>query len=34
MPTDEELTQAAEELERRRKEGNKMSNIIKRFADY
>ncbi|KAL2682861.1 hypothetical protein Neosp_007319 [[Neocosmospora] mangrovei] len=34
LPTDEELAQAAEELERRRKEGNKMSNIIKRFADY
>ncbi|KAJ4327647.1 hypothetical protein N0V84_001897 [Fusarium piperis] len=34
MPTDEELAQATEELERRRKEGAKMSNIIKRFADY
>ncbi|KAM0425049.1 hypothetical protein ACHAPT_009608 [Fusarium lateritium] len=34
MPSDEELAQAAEEIERRRKEGAKMSNIIKRFTDY
>jgi hypothetical protein len=34
LPTDEELAQATEELERRRKEGAKMPNIIKRFADY
>ncbi|RTE79616.1 hypothetical protein BHE90_005887 [Fusarium euwallaceae] len=34
VPTDEELAQAAEELEKRRKEGAKLSNIVKRFSDY
>ncbi|KAF4460309.1 FAD binding domain-containing [Fusarium albosuccineum] len=34
MPSDEELAQAAAEIERRRNEGTKMSDILKRFTEY
>ncbi|KAM5349135.1 hypothetical protein ACJ41O_008958 [Fusarium nematophilum] len=34
MPSDEELAQAADEIERRRRQGTKMSGILKRFTDY